>query len=128
MGDFFSDITNHVFLIGGMFILTGILHFIIPKIYVRIMPDYIPKKEAMVFWSGVFEVLGGIGIMISFSKTFSAIGLILLLIAVFPANIDMFRKAYKKRGFTLYTFATLIRLPVQFWLMYWVFAAAELGS
>ena len=128
MGDFFSDITNHVFLIGGMFILTGILHFIIPKTYVRIMPDYIPKKEAMVFWSGVFEVLGGIGIMISFSKTFSAIGLILLLIAVFPANIDMFRKAYKKRGFTLYTFATLIRLPIQFWLMYWVFAAAELGS
>ncbi len=80
----------------------------------------------MVFWSGVFEVLGGIGIMIPFLKIFSAIGLVLLLIAVFPANLDMFRKAYKKRGVTLFTIGTLLRLPVQFWLIYWVLAAAEL--
>ena len=92
------------------------------------MPGYVPNHKAMVFWSGVFEVLGGIGIMIPFSKTFSAIGLILLLIAVFPANIDMFRKAYKKRGFSFYTLATLLRLPIQFWLIYWVYAAAGLGS
>ncbi len=94
----------------------------------KIMPNYVPYHKAMVFWSGVFEVLGGVGIMIPFSKSFAAIGLILLLAAVFPANIDMFRKAYKKRGYSLYTLATLIRLPIQFWLMYWVFAAAELGS
>ncbi|MBO6522847.1 MAG: hypothetical protein JJ971_03405 [Balneolaceae bacterium] len=111
-----------------MFIVTGVLHFIFPKTYKKIMPDYVPHHKAMVLWSGVFEVLGGIGIMIPFSKTFSAIGLILLLIAVFPANIDMFRKAYKNRGFTLFTLATLIRLPIQFWLMYWVFAAAELRT
>ncbi len=128
MVDFFSDISNHVYLIGGMFIFTGVLHFLIPKQFLKIMPDYVPHHKAMVFWSGVFEVLGGIGIMIPFTKMISAIGLILLLIAVFPANIDMFRKAYKKRGFTLYTLATLIRLPVQFWLIYWVYAAVEFGS
>lgn len=128
MSGFFSDISNHVFLIGGMFVITGMLHFFFPKIYLKIMPDYVPHHKAMVFWSGVFEVLGGIGIMIPFTKTFAAVGLILLLIAVFPANIDMFRKAYKKRGFTLYTLAALIRLPIQFWLMYWVFAAAELRT
>lgn len=126
--DFFSDISNHVYLIGGMFILAGSLHFLIPGMYMKIMPDYIPNHKAMVFWSGVFEVLGGIGIMIPFSKTISAIGLILLLVAVFPANLDMFRKAWKKRGFSLFTLATLIRLPVQFWLIYWVYVAAGLGS
>ena len=80
----------------------------------------------MVFWSGIFEVLGGIGIMIPFSRTFSGIGLALLLVAVFPANIDMFRKAYKKKGATFFTFATLLRLPIQFWLIYWVLASVDL--
>lgn len=110
-----------------MFIFTGALHFIIPKMYLKIMPSYIPNHKAMVFWSGIFEILGGIGIMIPFTKTFSAIGLTLLLIAVFPANINMFRKAYEKKAFTLFTFGSLLRLPIQFWLIYWVLAAAGLA-
>ena len=127
MSGFFSDITNHVYLIGCMFAIAGILHFVFPNMYLKIMPEYIPNHKAMVFWSGVFEILGGIGIMIPFSRTISAIGLILLLIVVFPANLDMFQKAYKKRAFSLYTLATLIRLPIQFLLIYWVYVAAELG-
>lgn len=123
---FFSDISNHVYLIGVIFILAGILHFIFPKIYMKIMPNYIPNHKAMVFLSGVFEVLGGIGIMIPFLRTFSAIGLALLLAAVFPANLDMYQKAFKKRGFSLFTLATLLRLPLQFWLIYWVLASAQL--
>jgi len=80
----------------------------------------------MVFWSGVAEVLGGIGVLIPFTKTYAAWGLILLLVAVFPANIDMFLKAYQKQGWTLYTFITLLRLPLQFVLIYWVYWSAEL--
>lgn len=80
----------------------------------------------MVFWSGLFEVIGGVGFFVPFFRSFSAIGLILLLIAVFPANIDMFLKAFKKKGFTLYTFFALVRLPIQFWLMYWIFTSSEL--
>ncbi|GAB5410370.1 MAG: DoxX family protein [Balneolaceae bacterium] len=126
MTAFFSDISNHIYLIGAMFIFAGILHFIFPKKYLKIMPDYIPNHMAMVFWSGIFEILGGIGIMFSFSKTFSAVGLCLLLVAVFPANIDMFRKTYSRNGFTLFTLITLLRLPLQFWLIYWVLASAQL--
>lgn len=91
------------------------------------MPDYIPHHKAMVFWSGVFEVLGGLAIMVPALRFAGGWGLILLLAAVFPANIDMFRQAWIKRGLTLYTLATLIRLPIQFWLMFWVFKAAGLG-
>jgi len=80
----------------------------------------------MVFWSGVAEVMGGIGILIPYSRTYAAWGLILLLIAVFPANIDMFLKAYQKQGWTLYTCLTLLRLPLQFVLIYWVYWSAEL--
>ncbi len=123
---FFSDISNHVYVIRRMIILTGILHFIMPKMYLKIMPGYIPHHKAMVFWSGVLEILGGIGIMLPFSKTYSAWGLVLLLIVIFPANFDMFQKAYMRKGVTLFTLGTLLRLPIQFWLIYWVLSAAEL--
>ncbi|MEO9887742.1 MAG: hypothetical protein ABJR05_17075 [Balneola sp.] len=113
-------------IIGLLFIAIGIYHFVNPTFFVKIVPDYIPNHKAMVFWSGVAEVVGGIGIMIPQTKTYAGWGLILLLIAVFPANIDMFIKAYQKHGMTTYTWLTLLRLPLQFILIYWVFWAAEL--
>jgi uncharacterized membrane protein len=116
----------HTYIIGIVFISIGIYHFVNPGFFLRIMPDYIPNHKAMVFWSGVAEVLGGIGILIPFTKTYAAWGLILLLIAVFPANIDMFLKAYQKQGWSLYTWLTLLRLPLQFVLIYWVYWATEL--
>ncbi len=116
----------HIILIGILFIATGTYHFVNPEFFIRIMPDYIPNHRALVFWSGVAEVAGGIGILIPFFKIYAAWGLILLLIAVFPANIDMFIKGYQKQGWSLYTYLTLLRLPLQFVLIYWVFWAAEL--
>lgn len=113
-------------IIGSLFIVIGIYHFVNPSFFLKIMPDYIPYHKAMVFWSGVAEILGGIGIMIPQTKIYAGWGLIVLLIAVFPANIDMFLKAYQKHGMTIYTWLTLLRLPLQFVLMYWVFWAAEL--
>ena len=95
----FSENSINLYLIGGLFMFTGVMHFVKPRVFERIMPDYIPHHKAMVFWSGVFEVLGGIGIMIPFSRIFSAWGLIALLIAVFPANIDMFVKSVKRAPF-----------------------------
>lgn len=92
----------------------------------KIMPSYLPYHKALVLISGVAEILGGIGIMIPFSKTYAGWGLIVLLIAVFPANIDMFIKAYQKQGFSFYTWLTLGRLPLQFLLIYWVYWSAEL--
>lgn len=118
--------TVHIILIGILFISIGTYHFVNPEFFIRIMPDYIPNHRALVFWSGVAEVAGGIGILIPFLKIYAAWGLILLLIAVFPANIDMFIKAYQKQGWSLYTYLTLLRLPLQFVLIYWVFWAAEL--
>lgn len=117
------DPTIHRFVIGGIFILAGLLHFIKPGMYISIMPDYIPYHKAMVYISGIAEVLGGVGIMITNLRTYASIGLILLLIAVFPANIDMAGKGYKNHGLTLYTWILIGRLPLQFLLIYWVYWA-----
>ncbi|WP_018127567.1 DoxX family protein [Balneola vulgaris] len=111
-------------LIGCIFIAIGIYHFINPDFFIRIMPEYIPNHKAMVFWSGVFEILGGLGVLMPFTREFAGWGLILLLVAVFPANIEMFIKGYQKDPFSLYTVLTFLRLPLQFVLMYWIYWAA----
>lgn len=113
----------HQYLIGFIFVLAGILHFLKPDMYVKIMPDYIPWHRAMVYISGAAEISGGIGMLISELRYAAAIGLILLLLAVFPANVDMAVKAYKKYGMTGYTCILIFRLPLQFVLIYWVYWA-----
>lgn len=125
--EFFAEISNHVYIIGPMFILAGILHFLYPGKYQKVMPAYIPNHKAMVFWSGVAEVAGGIGIMIPMLQNASGWGLILLLVAVFPANIEMFVKTYRSKKRPILTILLFLRLPIQFWLIYWVFTAAGLG-
>ncbi len=57
------------YVIAVLFVLAGIMHFIKPGMYVRIMPDYIPKHQLMVYISGVAEILGGLGLLISQTKT-----------------------------------------------------------
>ncbi len=117
------DPVVHLFFIGGIFMLAGLLHFLKPVMYIRIMPDYIPYHKAMVYISGGAEIFGGLGIMIPTFRHYAAWGLILLLIAVFPANLDMAMKGYKKHGLTKYTWILLLRLPLQFVLIYWIFWA-----
>lgn len=116
------------YLIGILFVLAGLLHFWKPAFYVTIMPDYLPWHKALVYLSGAAEVAAGIGILVPAVRFEAAIGLILLLVAVFPANIDMAMKSVKQRGwFELYSLLLILRLPLQFVLMYWVYWAAILN-
>jgi len=77
------------YLIGLLFIVAGVNHFINPNFYVAIMPPYIPAHLLLVYISGFFEVLGGVGILIPRLRRVAGWGLIALLIAVFPANFQM---------------------------------------
>ena len=67
----------------------GLLHFLKPAMYMKIMPPYVPWHLAMVYASGVAEILGGIGLFIPRVRRVAALGLVALLIAVFPANVYM---------------------------------------
>ena len=67
----------------------GVLHFVRPKPFVRIVPKYLPAPLALVYISGLFEILGGIGLLIPETRTWAAWGLIALYVAVFPANVYM---------------------------------------
>ncbi len=77
------------FLLGVFFVLAGLGHFYSPNFYLRMMPPYIPFPLEMVYLSGFFEITLGLAVFISRFRRLAGLGLILLLIAVFPANLHM---------------------------------------
>lgn len=77
------------FLLAGFMVTAGVLHFAISEPFVKIVPDFLPYPLALVYISGFFEILGGVGLLIPFVSRAAAWGLIALFIAVFPANINM---------------------------------------
>lgn len=68
----------------------GVMHFVNPEFYIRIMPPYLPWHRELVYISGLFEIILGISLVIPICSRWSAWGMIALLIAVFPANIQVF--------------------------------------
>jgi uncharacterized membrane protein len=74
-------------LLGVVFVVAGIGHFVAPGIYLTIMPPALPWPLALIYISGVAEILGGLGVLLPVTRKLAGWGLIILLVAVFPANI-----------------------------------------
>jgi uncharacterized membrane protein len=98
-----------------LFIGAGSLHFLKTRIYLQIMPPYIPWHLAMVYISGGFEILGGAGLLFAQTRRFAAWGLVALLIAVFPANLYMATDMPSVPAVIRWG-----RLPIQLLLIWWV--------
>ncbi|MBO6573812.1 MAG: hypothetical protein JJ896_00220 [Rhodothermales bacterium] len=75
--------------LAAFWVAAGANHFINPEFYLQLMPPWIPAHEAMVFWSGVAEVAGGIAVLIPAWRARAGVFLILVLIGVTPANLHM---------------------------------------
>ena len=71
----------------------GYLHIVSPEPFLSIMPEMIPFPEEIVFWTGVAEILGAIGLLqwrdIRLRRA-AGIGLALYALCVWPANINHF--------------------------------------
>ena len=111
-------------LLGLFFIAAGANHFVHPVFYLRIVPGYLPDHALLVAISGVCEFLGGIGVLIPRTRRLAEIGLIALLIAVFPANVQMAQhpELYADIGSVL---SFYIRLPLQLAIIAWVWWVAR---
>lgn len=105
-----------------LYIGAGINHFINPKGYLAIMPPYVPAHDLMVVLSGIAEVVLGIGLLFPATRSVSAWGLILLLIAVFPANVYMAVGSQFQRR--LPAWLRWGRLPLQGLLIWWAYQYA----
>lgn len=101
-----------------VYIAAGLNHFISPKTYLALMPPYIPAHNLMVILSGIAEVLLGVGLLFPATRSLSAWGLILLLIAIFPANVHM---ATSSRFAKLPAWLRWGRLPLQGLLIWWAY-------
>ena len=102
-------------------IAAGLSHFIVPHPYVKIVPPQLPYPEAIVYISGFFEILGGIGLFVPFVSQAAAWGLVLLLIAVYPANINMAVNNIHINNIPDGNWFQAIRLPFQFVLIAWAY-------
>ena len=103
------------------FIGAGALHFLRPEPYLKIMPPYLPWHLGLVYLSGLFEIAGGAAVLVRPLRRAAGAGLIALLVAVFPANVQMFLDALAERGWSAFTVAALVRLPLQVPLILWVY-------
>ncbi|MDY7024665.1 MAG: DoxX family protein [Cyanobacteriota bacterium] len=102
-------------------IVAGILHFAVPDPFIRIVPDFLPAPAALVYISGVFEILGGIGLLTPPVSQLAAWGLVALFIAVFPANINMALNHIHIDGIPEGNWFQAIRLPFQGVLIAWAY-------
>ncbi len=106
-----------IYIMGGMYILAGIMHFVKPKVYLKIMPPFLPYHLPLVYISGICESVFGAMLLFPSTQSIGAWGIIITLIGVFPANIYMLTSYKGKRKW--YRAALLFRLPLQFFLIYW---------
>jgi len=77
------------YILAVFFIVAGVAHFLRPAFYIGIMPDYIPYHEAMVYISGVTEIIAGVLILTPRGVWLGGIGIIAMLVAFLPVHIDM---------------------------------------
>jgi uncharacterized membrane protein len=110
-------------LAGPVFVFAGVMHFVIPKAYRRIVPPYIPAPNAMVYASGVAEIAGGAGLMMERPRRLAGWWLIATLIAVFPANLHMALHPEEFKQVPGGARALWARLPFQGVFIAWVLGA-----
>lgn len=112
-----------IYLMGVSYILVGSLHFVKADFFLNIMPPYLPFPLALVYLSGAIEILLGSLLMVKKYQTYAAWGLVLLLIAVYPANIYLAFNEAPQEALQVSAFAaSWVRLPMQFVLIgiaYW---------
>lgn len=109
----------HLYLMALLYILAGANHFRKPRFYVRIIPAFFPNPKLLNTLSGIAEILLGILLCIPVFTAYAAVGIIALLIAVFPANLLMY--VDEKASLGLPKWLLLLRLPMQIVLIIWAY-------
>lgn len=112
-----------LYVMSTIYVVAGILHFVRPDTYNRIIPAWLPYSMALVYISGVVEIAGGLMLLSKVTRRFGAWLIILLLIAVFPANVQMSINYYNDHH--PFFWLTIVRLPLQFVLIWWAWKFAR---
>jgi len=109
-----------LYLMGVFYALAGVMHLLRPDFYLPMMPPYLPWHAELVWLSGAAELGLGLVVLVPALRVLAAWGIILLLIAIFPANVHIALHNVPvfgaKEGAGI---GNWIRLPVQGLLIAW---------
>jgi len=103
---------------AGLYIAAGINHFINPAFYLKIIPPALPFHQWINWISGAAEIILGVALLFPYYQSLAAWGIIVLLIAIFPANVYHFMKGWRKKKMVL---VLALRLPLQGVLIWWAY-------
>lgn len=106
-----------LYIMAVFYVAAGINHFINPDFYAGIMPPWIPFQLELIYISGGIEVAAALLLLFPMTRSLGAWTIIALLLAIFPANIQMAINYYEI-GHSLF-WLTLVRLPFQLVLIWW---------
>ena len=123
MVGYFKGVTIYTFSL--FYFVVGIKHFTDVNFFASIMPPYIPFHEFFIYLSGFFEILFGFLLLFKKTRKFAGIGLIYLLVFIFPANIHLYLSEVAQKALSITQNDALIRLPFQLPLMVIAFWHAE---
>lgn len=107
----------HLYLMAAMYVVAGILHFVKTKMYMRIMPQYLPGHKMLVLLSGFAEILLGVALCFPSTKDAAIYGIILML-SIFLL-VHFYMLSSEKAGAGLPQWILVLRIPLQFFLMWW---------
>ncbi|MCC6525816.1 MAG: hypothetical protein IT373_24425 [Polyangiaceae bacterium] len=108
-------------LLAAAMVAVGVLHFVNPTPFVRIVPAVLPAPLVLVYLSGACEIAGGLGLLWARTRTLASWGLVALYVAVFPANVNMAVNRIALGDEPLSDAAAWGRLPVQLLLIAWAY-------
>ncbi|MBC7896564.1 MAG: DoxX family membrane protein [Cytophagaceae bacterium] len=111
---------------GLFYVAAGLNHFVNPEFYLAIMPPYLPWHGPLVFLSGAAEVALGALLCIPRTTRLAGWGLIVMLLAIFPANLHM--ALHAEQFPQLPSIALWLRLPIQAILIAWAYHYARRGA
>ncbi|MCZ8157499.1 MAG: motility protein [Leptospira sp.] len=105
--------------------VAGLNHFISPEFYLNMIPSFLPFPEFVNYASGAAEI--GLGLLLLSHKyrLYACYGVILLLVAIFPANIHMFTNALNSEAPEIPVWLLAVRLPIQLLFLYWAWAVKD---
>ena len=112
----------HQYLMGIFFVIAGFFHIQKPQIYERIMPPYIPSHKTVILITGILEMIAGFLLMNQESSTIAAWGIIVMLICFLPVHAYMLQE--EKASLKLPKWVLVLRIPLQFAIMYWAYQYA----
>lgn len=111
-------------IVAVVFVIAGVLHFVIPRFYLAMMPPWLPEHLFLVQLSGAAEIALGLGVLVDRTRVLAGWGLIALLVAVFPANVQMLLNALDAHASAVWLTALVLRLPLQWVIGRWVYRVA----